>query len=146
MPAVSAAIRPLQVHEKAAVALRAWRWLAVISLAVRRRPLPELAERLARVGTPHSPLPPVRLGRGVARSLRVGPLRPRCLLTSLVLYRLLREQGDPAQLVIGLPPSPRGTHAHAWVEVDGEVVSAAPGRGQHRELVRYGTPDRPLSE
>jgi len=40
----------------------------------------------------------------VHRSLKLNPLRPRCLTSSLVLYRLLREQGDPADVVMGLLP------------------------------------------
>jgi hypothetical protein len=56
----------------------------------------------------------------------------------MVLYRLLREQGDDVQLVIGLPLEPRDKDAHAWVEMDGHDVGPPPGRGKHVELARYG--------
>ena len=54
-----------------------------------------------------------------------------------MLYRLLRRQGDPAELVIGLPASPRDKDAHAWVELDGRDVGPFPGRNGHVELARY---------
>lgn len=45
----------------------------------------------------------------------------KCLQRSAVVTRLLRRRGVPAELVIGcrLPP----LTAHAWVEVEGNVVS-----------------------
>jgi len=80
---------------------------------------------------------PRRLGRIVARVLHVGPWRARCLHTSMVLFRLLREQGDTAELVIGLPREPRDKDAHAWVEIDGSDIGPPPGRGRHEEIARY---------
>ncbi len=44
-----------------------------------------------------------------------------------MLYRLLREQGDAAELVIGLPKNPADKSAHAWVELDGVDVGPPPG-------------------
>jgi hypothetical protein len=106
--------------------------------ALRREPLPALAARLgappARLAARH---PPARLSRAVDRALRIGRHEARCLTGSLVLYRLLREQGDPAELVIGLPPRPEGPTAHAWVELGGRVVGPPPGRAGHVEMVRY---------
>jgi hypothetical protein len=55
------------------------------------------------------------------------------------LFRLLREQGDPAELVIGLPDAAADHEAHAWVEVDGRDVGPPPGRGQHEPLARFGS-------
>jgi hypothetical protein len=80
---------------------------------------------------------PVRLGRIVGRSLGVGPVRARCLFSSMVLFRLLRAQGQAPELVIGLPIEPRDKDAHAWVELDGRDVGPPPGRGRHEELARY---------
>ena len=45
----------------------------------------------------------------------------RCLQRSIVLARLLRMRGVPAQVVIGYRPAP--FFSHAWVEVNGRVVS-----------------------
>ena len=44
-----------------------------------------------------------------------------CLQRSVVTVILLREQGIAAELVIGAQHMP--FRAHAWVEVDGEVVN-----------------------
>src|SRR5271165_151832 len=68
-----------------------------------------------------------RLGRAVARTLRVIPGDTRCLTRSLVLTRLLARRGIPARLVIGARAVPRFS-AHAWVEYDGEPV-LSPGDG-----------------
>jgi hypothetical protein len=73
----------------------------------------------------------------VHKTLRIGPYRPRCLTRSLVLFRLLRQQGDPAELVLGLPAVARDHNAHAWVELDGGDVGPPPGKGEHVEIARY---------
>jgi hypothetical protein len=44
-----------------------------------------------------------------------------CLQRSAVTVCLLRDRGVPAQLVIGARQMP--FEAHAWVEVDGQVVN-----------------------
>jgi hypothetical protein len=44
-----------------------------------------------------------------------------CLQRSVVLARLLRRRGVSARLVIGYRPLP--FMAHAWVEVDGQIVN-----------------------
>jgi hypothetical protein len=124
---------------KVRTAARVWYWFAVISLSVKRHPLPELVERLqwrSRSAAPR--IEPVRLGRIVQRALRFGRFQPRCVFTALILYRLLQEQGDAAQLVIGLPQEGRTKDAHAWIELGGVDVGPPPGRGHHQELARYG--------
>jgi hypothetical protein len=81
--------------------------------------------------------PPTLLSLAVHRSLQLGPLRPRCLTSSLVLYRLLREQGDEAEVVLGLPASARDHAAHAWVELDDRDIGPPPGRGRHAAIARF---------
>jgi len=49
---------------------------------------------------------------------------PRCLQRSVVLARLLRRWGVPAQVVIGYRAAP--FFSHAWVEVDGRVINDSP--------------------
>jgi hypothetical protein len=122
---------------KIRLGLRVWYWFIVVRLGLRRIPLPELVERLGRPGATSRRADPERLGRAVAGALRVGPMNPRCLFTALVLFRLLRGQGDPAELVIGLPREPKDKDAHAWVELHGMDVGPPPGRGLHEELARY---------
>lgn len=111
---------------------------AVVHVRLRRQPFPEAIRDLGTGGGARwTPLRPQRMSRIVHRTLRLGPWRPRCLISSLVLYRLLREQGDDAELVIGLPDQPRDKDAHAWVEIGGIDVGPPPGKGTHEELARY---------
>jgi hypothetical protein len=128
----------LSVPRKISLVLRSWYWFAVTWTRLRREPVPAVVARLRRVSRePAAGVPPVRLGRIVNRSLGVGPFRARCLFTSMVLFRMLRDQGDDAELVIGLPLEPRDKDAHAWVELGGRDVGPPPGRGRHEELARY---------
>ncbi len=47
-----------------------------------------------------------------------------CLQRSVCAMRLLRRYGVDAKLVIGYRPSP--IFSHAWVEVDGRVLTSSP--------------------
>lgn len=129
----------LSPTSKLALATRVWCTFIAMEIAVRIEPLPRLAARLGRrPGSAGDGLGPERLSRIVSRTLQLGSYRPRCLITALVLFRLLRQQGVAAQLVIGLPVEPKDERAHAWVELAGIDLGPSPGRGDHRELVRYG--------
>jgi Transglutaminase-like superfamily len=128
---------PLSRRAKAALALRIWRLYPRVVLGLRREQLPAFVARLGQPGRRRPPHSPARLSRAVDGSLRLGRRRPRCLVSSLVLYRLLREQGDAAELVIGLPQTPADKDAHAWVELAGTDVGPPPGRGPHQELARF---------
>jgi hypothetical protein len=72
----------------------------------------------------------VRLGRAVARTLRPLPFDSRCLVTALVLTRLLATRGIESTLVLGVRTKPDFA-AHAWVERDGEPLLPT-GRDFHR--------------
>jgi hypothetical protein len=61
----------------------------------------------------------------VALVLGHVPGDTRCLVRSLVLLRLLSEQGVAARLVLAIRPE--SAEAHAWVEVDGAPVSTPAG-------------------
>lgn len=118
--------------------------LAVIRdyLVVRRQlATAALPQAIAMAGavplSPGAHWPVRRLSRAVDHCLLIGPVRARCLVRAMVLYRLLRRQGYRPQVVIGLPPSPDEPDAHAWVELDGHDVGPAPGRSGHDELARY---------
>ena len=67
--------------------------------------------------------PIVRMVDIAARHL---PWRPTCLPRSLVLWFLLRRQGVPAELRIGVQKRQQRLEAHAWVEVDRRVVNDTP--------------------
>ena len=129
---------PLPLRAKAALALRIWALLARVLVGLRREPLPTFVARLGKPGTRrrnrHSA---AKLSHAVDRSLTIGGRRPRCLVNALVLYRLLREQDDDAELVIGLPGRPADKDAHAWVELGGVDVGPPPGRSGHEELARF---------
>lgn len=128
----------LPLRAKAGLALRIWVLFARVLVGLRREPLPAYVARLGRPPVEDGErLAPERLSRAVDRSLRVGGRRPRCLVNALVLYRLLREQGDAAELVLGLPARPVDKDAHAWVELGGVDVGPPPGRSGHEELARF---------
>lgn len=127
------------MRSKVALALRVWASFVVVHVGLRRHSLPDLVGRL---GQPRrrrcSGVSPHSLGRIVFRLLRLGRRHARCLVSALVLYRLLRLDGQPAQLVIGLAEVPVDKDAHAWVEIGATDVGPPPGRAGHEELVRYG--------
>ena len=122
---------------KVRLAVRVWRFYVRVRLGLRRSPLPVFAQELARIPIRADRHPPALLSLAVHRSLQLGPLRPRCLTNSLVLYGLLREQGDEAEVVIGLPAQARDHAAHAWVELEHSDVGPPPGRGRHTAIARF---------
>jgi hypothetical protein len=136
---MSETVRDFGPASKVSLVFRIWVWLVFVSWRLRRDALPDLVRRLGTVDV-RSRRPRVeaaRLGRIVWRVLRIGPWRPRCLLQALVLYRLLRTQGETVEVVIGLPREPKDKDAHAWVELDGHDVGPPPGRAGHEVLARY---------
>ena len=129
--------RPWAWRTKASLLLRILRCYLGITLRDPRESLPQYIARIGRAdGPPGERSPPDRLRGAVLRVLRLGPWRPTCLTNALVLYRLLREQGDPAELVIGLPVEALDHRAHAWVELDGQDLGPFPGR-HHTALARF---------
>ena len=128
----------LGIPARLGLAVRIWTAFVRVRLTTRAHPLPVAVTRLGAAGRPpRYRIAPRRLGSIVSRVLRFGPWRARCLWTALVLYGLLRDQGDEAELVIGLPLEPKDFDAHAWVEIDGKDVGPPPGRARHEELARY---------
>jgi hypothetical protein len=137
-------VRDVSGREKLgrATKLRLWfrivRWFVIVRIRTGREPLPKLATRIGDTGPARGErIPPRQLAWAVDRTLHIGRLRPRCIFNALVLYRLLREQGDAAELVIGLPKNPADKSAHAWVELDGVDVGPPPGRSGHEQMARF---------
>lgn len=60
----------------------------------------------------------LRLGRAVERTLRALPVDSRCLVTALVLTRVLARRGIDSTFVLGVRSTP-SFGAHAWVERNG---------------------------
>ena len=109
-----------------------------VQIGIKRYPLPELISHLDQTAPRASAsLPPERMSHVVSRMLRVGEHRARCLVTALVLYRLLAEQDERSEVIIGLPQSPDSKDAHAWVELNGREIGPSP-RDDHLEMARYG--------
>jgi hypothetical protein len=131
---------PLSVADRVRLLWRVWWSAGTVVLMLRRHRLPDLVGRLGRE-RPIRAYPPLLVSRAVSRGLRIGGWQPRCLIRSLVLYRLLCEQGESPELVIGLAHEPHSHDAHAWIELEGVDVGPSPGRGVHVPLARY--PVRP---
>ena len=131
--------RPLRLRDKLRLAPHILASYRTVTRDVRRRPLPAVVATLREPPRTDRTLyaHPRRLGQLVYMVLRFGPLKARCLFTSLVLFRLLREQGDDVELVIGLPRVPRDKDAHAWLEIGGVDVGPPPGKGRHEQIARY---------
>lgn len=62
-----------------------------------------------------------RLGAAVSRTLRALPVDARCLVTSLVLTRMLARRGIETTLVLGVRNTPSFA-AHAWIEHNGVAL------------------------
>jgi hypothetical protein len=128
----------LSLPAKTRLALKIVLSFVAVRARIRREPLPSLVARLAeRSGPARRHHAPERLSRAVDRTLRFSSRQPTCLVSSLVLFRMLREQGYDAELVLGLPEEARDHEAHAWVEIDGRDVGPPPGRGTHAVLARF---------
>ena len=131
--------RRLSAVAKARLVLKIWFWYVIVRVQSQRHSLPALVRRLSVPGrVPRTPLEPIRLGRIVYRVLGWRSHRVRCLFTSLVLFKLLRQGGSQAEIVIGLPKEPQDKDAHAWVEINKRDVGPPPGSSRHQELARYG--------
>lgn len=126
---------PLGVAGRVRLFVRVWLTYARVRLGLRRSPLPALVRDLGETPQRSDRHSPMLLSLAVHRSLKA--IRPRCLIGTLVLYRLLREQGDPAEVVIGLPPQATDHAAHSWVELAGRDIGPPPGRGEHSALARF---------
>jgi hypothetical protein len=130
---------PRSFVTKVGLVLHTWRWFIVVRSRIGREPTPVLVASIGRPAHVRAyRQPPARLSRIVNRSLRLGSWHPTCLVSAIVLYRLLREQGDPAEVVIGLPEDAADHDAHAWVELGGRDVGPPPGRGKHVAMARFG--------
>ena len=76
-----------------------------------------------------------RMQAAAARNLFVGP---NCLEQSLVLWWLLRRRGIDAVLRIGARKDLDRFEAHAWVEVNSQVLNDA--SAEHRHFVPFERP------
>ena len=63
--------------------------------------------------------------RMAAAAARHGLVHGNCLSRSMALSWMLRRRGVPAELRIGASKEVREFEAHAWVEVEGEIINDA---------------------
>lgn len=82
----------------------------------------------------------------VVRTAAVFVPDATCLRRALVLRHLLRRQGIATAVQIGVRPEGGGLAFHAWVEVDGEVVSEPAGRVEGFVPLDVNDPRWPLSD
>lgn len=116
-----------------AVAEAQWQLLAAQCL-VWRRPIGELiAQRFASESTPPIPMTPQQWQSASAAAVAIrraaehGVFRPRCLVRSMALTRMLDGRGIRASRIeIGVRASADRFAAHAWVELGGRVLGDVP--------------------
>jgi hypothetical protein len=74
-------------------------------------------------GSPSTTADPARLAWIVRVACRNGWARGNCLSESTTLWLLLKGAGHTASIRIGARRSEGGLEAHAWVELDGSILT-----------------------
>src|SRR5439155_5755542 len=110
--------------------VRAFIWLGVVDLGLRTMPLPRLVglagSGRSRAADAIRTSPPPRIygyARWLETASRYHIVNAHCLHRSLVLHHWLRGEGFPSELRIGVRKEGLELKAHAWVELDGEIMS-----------------------
>jgi hypothetical protein len=84
---------------------------------------------------------PDPLNRDIAEAIRRAaawaPVGGTCLPCALVGTVLLRRNGRPAQLTLGVATPGEGLMAHAWLESGGAPISGFPVPSTWQPLVRF---------
>lgn len=80
--------------------------------------------------------PPAEVTSRVVHAV-TSRLGARCLTQSIVLHSLLARSGYETEVVLGASMQSGGFRAHAWVERDGQVISAG-GAAGCQPLHRFG--------
>ena len=97
-----------------------------VEIALRCVRLDTLVARLGRVSRTERPqgdeLDVERAARLVEAVAAYYPLRATCLKKSLVLFRILRKRGIPAELQLGVRKVHDDFTSHAWLECRGRVL------------------------
>ncbi|MEA2563806.1 MAG: hypothetical protein QOH06_5310 [Acidobacteriota bacterium] len=114
------ALRSLSGRELGSL-IRAWVYLLTADIALRFMALPRV-ERLLAGGRRRQALPAGRLAALVTAAARHHLLPMTCLPRALALQALLRRNGIPAELRIGVRREAGDLQAHAWIEAAGSPV------------------------
>lgn len=80
----------------------------------------------------------IRFERAVRSAQLHGLTRPNCLERSMALWWMLRRQGLGGELHIGARKEGGRFEAHAWVELDGEILNDSPE--VHHHYARFDAP------
>jgi len=121
----------LAPRELADLVLAQWFLLAAL-WTVRRRPRGELLRPLQLVQPAGGARDDERLARlavAVDRVARFGLFRPTCLVRAVALERQIRRaNAGPAVVRVGVLPVAGEFFAHAWIELEGQVIGDEPSR------------------
>jgi len=123
----------LSVPELVAIA---WAQLELLraQVVVWRRPIgrliaepPTEPEQLGRVKGPTVDERAASIARAVDRAARRGVFRPKCLVRSMALHRMLERSGIHGSVIrIGVRRNGDELLAHAWVEHQGVILIDSP--------------------
>jgi hypothetical protein len=79
-----------------------------------------------------------KIARLVNIAARYGPYRAKCLTRSLTVIQMMNRRGlSGGKLVLGAKTETESFAAHAWVELNGEVVNDSERVGGH--FSRFGS-------
>lgn len=120
----------LTPSEFADLVLAQW-WLLAALWAVRRRPRGELLRPVhAATAGGRGPRDDARLERlavAVDRVSRFGLFRPTCLVRAVALEsQIRRANAGPAVVRVGVAQVAGELLAHAWIELEGQVIGDEP--------------------
>lgn len=115
--------------------IEAQRLLLAAQLLVWRRPVGQLVTDVVDDQPQHPPSPPSspmwsvahRSAVAIRRAADHGVFRPRCLVRSIALSRMLESRGiRGSEIRIGVQAGGGRFAAHAWVELAGRVIGDEP--------------------
>jgi len=72
----------------------------------------------------------------VSMAARLHLVRMTCLPRALVLRWMISRRGIPAQLRLGMSKSSRGMFAHAWVEMQAEMIGEPQDIAERFEILK----------
>lgn len=131
-----------------ALILRAALVLPLTEIGLRALGFRRCKQLLEKLSLPAAPLLTLPLALQHQTALRVlravrsaelhGPAHPNCLERSLTLWWLLRRAGVEGELHIGARKQGARFEAHAWVELNGQVLND--GAEVHAHYARFDAP------
>ena len=134
--------------EERALILRALVLLPITEIGLRVMGFQRCKETIERLPVPQrqsrsmESVSPSVMAAKITRAVRTvelhGPGTPNCLERSMLLWWLLRRAGIEGELHIGARKNGSRLEAHAWVELEGEVLNDSPE--VHKHYARFDGP------